>query len=102
MSGLADATIRATASCAGKTLLTSEGLGWTSLLVRIRELAVSMDDFEPPATPDPRIVLLLNKTAFIEQFSEGKWRGTHYRKGTGFIHAPGSRCEFPPVRRPSK
>jgi hypothetical protein len=94
MSGLADATIRATASCAGKTL--------TSLLVRIRELAVSMDDFETPATPDPRIVLLLNKTAFIEQFSEGKWRGTHYRKGTGFIHAPGSRCEFPPVRRPSK
>jgi AraC family transcriptional regulator len=91
MSGIAEATIRATASCAGKTLLTSEGLGWTSLLVRISELAVSMDDFETPATPDPRIVLVLDKPAFIQQLSQGKWRGTHYRKGMGFIHPPGTR-----------
>ena len=91
MSGLAEATIRATVSCPGKTLLTSEGLGWTSLLVRVSELDVLMDDFETPATPDPRIVLVLNKTALIEQFSEGKWRGTHYRKGMCCIHPPGSR-----------
>ena len=60
MSCLAEGTFRATAYCAGKTLLTSEGLGWTSLLVRISEFAAAMDAFETPATPDPRIVLLLN------------------------------------------
>lgn len=43
MSGLAEATIRATRSCPGKMLLTSEGLGWTSLLVRITEFADSVD-----------------------------------------------------------
>jgi AraC family transcriptional regulator len=91
MSGFAEATIRAAASCPGKTLLTSEGLGWTSLLVRVTEFPASMDAFETPATPDPRIVLLLSKTAFIEQFSQGKWRGTHYSKGTGLVYPPGSR-----------
>jgi AraC family transcriptional regulator len=89
MSGLAGATIRA--SCPGKMLLTSEGLGWTSLLVRITEFAVSVDDFESPATPDPRLVVLLDKPVFIQQFSEGRWRGTHYRKGMGLIYPPGSR-----------
>src|ERR1700686_4888351 len=91
MSGFAEATIRAAASCAGKTLLTSEGLGWTSLLVRVTEFGALMDSFETPITPDPRIVLPLNKTASIEQFSRGKWRETHYGKGMGFIYPPGSR-----------
>ena len=91
MSGFAEATIRATASCVGRTLLTSEGLGWTSLAVRIREFAASMDPFETPSTPDPRIMLLLNKTASIQQFSQGKWRGIHFGKGMGFIYPPGSR-----------
>jgi len=91
VSGFAEATIRATASCVGRTLLTSEGLGWTSLAVRIREFAASMDPFETPSTPDPRIMLLLNKTASIQQFSQGKWRGIHFGKGMGFIYPPGSR-----------
>jgi hypothetical protein len=90
VSGFAEATIRATASCAGKTLLTSDGLGWTSLLVRITEFAALMDPFETVAIPDPRIVLLLNN-ASIQQFSQGRWRGTHYGKGMGFTYPPGSR-----------
>jgi AraC family transcriptional regulator len=94
VSGFAEATIRATASCVGKTLLTSEGLGWTSLVVRIREFATAMDPFETPATPDPRIVLLLNKTAPIQQFSHGRWRETHFSKGMGFIYPPGSTCRL--------
>ena len=91
MSGFAEATIRATASCGGKTLLTSEGLGWTSLLVRVTEFGASMDPFETAATPDPRIVLLLNKSVSIQQFSQGRWRATHYGKGMGFIYPPGHR-----------
>ena len=91
MSGLAEATIRAAGSCPGKTVLGSEGLGWTSLRVNFTEFAASIDAFETLATPDPRIVLFLNKTAFIQQFSQGRWRGTHYGKGMGFIYQPGSR-----------
>ena len=91
MSGLAEATIRATASCPGKTLLGSEGLGWTSLLVHITEFAASIGPLETDATPDPRMVLFLNKNAFIQQFSQGRWRGSHYGKGMGYISPPGTR-----------
>ena len=91
MSGLSEVTIRAIRSCPGKTVLGSEGLGWTSLRVNFTEFAASIDAFETLATPDPRIVLFLNKTAFIQQFSQGRWRGTHYGKGMGFIYQPGSR-----------
>jgi hypothetical protein len=59
VSCFAEGTFRATASCAGKRLLTSEGLGWASLLMRISEFAASMNAFEPLPTSDPRIVLLL-------------------------------------------
>jgi AraC family transcriptional regulator len=91
VSGFPEATIRATTSCAGKMLLTSEGLGWTSLLVRVREFGASMDSFETVKTPDPRIVIFLNKTASIQEFSRGKWRETRYGKGMGFIDPPGHR-----------
>ena len=90
MSCLAEGTFRATAYCAGKTLLTSEGLGWTSLLVRISEFAASMDAFETPATPDPRIVLLLNNAG--EQPTPKK----NTREDLGDGH---STCEFPSARR---
>jgi AraC family transcriptional regulator len=91
VSGFAEATIRAAAACAGKALLTSEGLGWTSLLVRVTEFGESMDSFETAATPDPRIVLLLSKSVSIQQFSQGKWRPTHSGNGMGFIYPPGHR-----------
>jgi hypothetical protein len=91
MSGLAEITIRATQSCPGKTVLGSEGLGWTSLLVHITEFAASIGSLETDATPDPRMVLFLNKSAFIQQFSQGRWRGIHYGKGMGFISPPGTR-----------
>ena len=93
MSGIAEATMRATAYCAGKTLLTSEGLGWTSLLVRISEFAASMDAFETPATPDPRIVLLLNNAG--EQPTSKKNTREDFSDGH-------SSCEFRPARRPAK
>jgi AraC family transcriptional regulator len=91
MSGLAEITIRATQSCPGKTVLGSEGLGWTSLLVHITEFAPSIGPLETDATPDPRMVLFLNKSASIQQFSQGRWRGIHYGKGMGFISPPGIR-----------
>jgi hypothetical protein len=93
VSGITEATIRATAYCAGKTLLTREGLGWTSLLVRISEFAASMDAFETPATPDPRIVLLLKNAG--EQPTPKK----NTREDLGDGH---STCEFPSARRRSK
>src|ERR1700722_10188365 len=89
MSGLAEATIRANASFPGKTLLTSEGLGWTSLLVQVYELPSSMDPFETLAIPDPKIVLLLNKTTAVQQFTQGTWKETQYGKGMGCVYPPG-------------
>jgi len=93
MSGLAEATIRAARYCPGKTLLTNAGLGWTSLRVNFTECAASIDPFETLATPDPRMVLFLNKTAFIQHFSQGRWRGLPE------VH---STRELPPARRRSK
>lgn len=37
------------------------------------------------------MVLFLNKNAFIQQFSQGRWRGSHYGKGMGYISPPGTR-----------
>jgi hypothetical protein len=37
------------------------------------------------------MVLFLNKSAFIQQFSQGRWRGSHYGKGMGYISPPGTR-----------
>jgi len=87
MSGLAEATIRATASCPGKTLLGSEGLGWTSLLVHITEFAASIGPLETDATPDPRMVLFLNNNAFVQQFSQGGGGDLTMAKGWAtFLH----------------
>jgi AraC family transcriptional regulator len=89
VSGIAEVTIRANASLPGKTLLTSEGLGWTSLLVHVIELPSSMDPFETLAIPDPKIVLLLNKTTAVQQFTQGTWKETQYGKGMGSVCPPG-------------
>jgi AraC family transcriptional regulator len=59
--------------------------------VHITEFAPSIGPLETDATPDPRMVLFLNKSAFIQQFSQGRWRGIHYGKGMGFISPPGTR-----------
>ena len=91
MSGLSEITVRAIRTCPGKTVLGSEGLGWTSLLVHITEFAASIEPLETDATPDPRMVLFLNKNAFIQQFSQGRWRGSHYGEGMGYISPPGTR-----------
>jgi hypothetical protein len=95
VSSFAESTIRATASCAGKTLLTSEGLGWTLLLVRTSEFAASMDGFETRATPDPRIVLFLDSTVWASEQPTSKINTWELPE----VH---STREFPPARRPSK
>jgi AraC family transcriptional regulator len=59
--------------------------------VHITEFAASIGPLETDATPDPRMVLFLNKNAFIQQFSQGRWRGSHYGKGMGYISPPGTR-----------
>jgi AraC family transcriptional regulator len=59
--------------------------------VHITEFAASIGPLETDATPDPRMVLFLNNNAFVQQFSQGRWRGSHYGKGMGYISPPGTR-----------
>ena len=51
--------------------------------LRIVEVAPFPDPVELPTFPDPSITLVLNRHFRIDTFSEGRWRGTKYTKGTG-------------------
>jgi AraC family transcriptional regulator len=57
--------------------------GRRSLFLRIVEVAPCLDPIEAPAFPDPAITLVLNRSIRIDTFSEGRWRGTKYTRGTG-------------------
>jgi AraC family transcriptional regulator len=57
--------------------------GRRSLCLRIVEVAPYLDPVELPTFPDPAITLVLNRGFRIDTFSEGRWRGTKYTRGTG-------------------
>jgi AraC family transcriptional regulator len=54
-----------------------------SLCLRIVEVAPYLDPVELPTFSDPAITLVLNRGFRIDTFSEGRWRGTKYTRGTG-------------------
>jgi AraC family transcriptional regulator len=53
------------------------------LCLRIVEVAPYLDPVELPTFSDPAITLVLNRGFRIDTFSEGRWRGTKYTRGTG-------------------
>jgi AraC family transcriptional regulator len=57
--------------------------GRRSLCLRIVEVAPYLDPVELPTFSDPAITLVLNRGFRIDTFSEGRWRGTKYTRGTG-------------------
>jgi len=69
--------------------LTSDSAGWRSLHVRINERGTHQDPLEIPALGDPAICLLLNRNFHMDLFSEGRWRGTKYPRGTGVLTPAG-------------
>jgi AraC family transcriptional regulator len=46
-------------------------------------VAPYLDPVELPTFSDPAITLVLNRRFRIDTFSEGRWRGTKYTRGTG-------------------
>ena len=70
-----------------KDALTSDSAGWRSLHLRIREWAPCVDSVEMTTFDDPGICLLLNRSFQVDLFSEGRWRGTQYTRGTGTFYA---------------
>lgn len=69
--------------------LTSDSAGWQSLHVRLRERGIYEDPFELPVLGDPAICLILNRNFQMDLFSEGRWRGIKYTKGTGVLTPAG-------------
>jgi AraC family transcriptional regulator len=69
-----------------KDSLTSDSAGWRSLHLRIREWAPCVDSVEMPTFGDPGICLLLNRSFPVDLFSEGRWRGIQYTRGTGVLY----------------
>jgi hypothetical protein len=65
--------------------LPGESDGWRSLYLRIIEVAPYLDTVELPTFSDPAITLVLNRSFRIDTFSEGRWRGTKYTRGTGKV-----------------
>ncbi len=63
--------------------LPGESDGRRSLCLRIVEVAPYLDPVELPTFSDPAITLVLNRGFRIDTFSEGRWRGTKYTRGTG-------------------
>jgi AraC family transcriptional regulator len=57
--------------------------GRRSLCLRVVEVAPYLDPVELPTFSDPAITLVLNRGFRIDTFSEGRWRGTRYARGTG-------------------
>ena len=69
--------------------LTSDSAGWRSLFLRITESARYTDPIETPTSANPSIRLLLNRNFQINYFSEGRWRGIKYTRGTGALTPAG-------------
>jgi len=69
-----------------KDALTSDSAGWRSLHLRIREWAPCVDSVEMPTFDDPGICLVLNRRFQVDLFSEGRWRGIQYTRGTGVLY----------------
>jgi AraC family transcriptional regulator len=63
--------------------LRADSDGRRSLCLRIVEVAPYLDPVELPTFSDPAITLVLNRGFRIDTFSEGRWRGTKYTRGTG-------------------
>ena len=63
--------------------LSGDSDGWRSLYLRIVEVAPYLDPVELPTFSDPAITLVLNRSFRIDTFSERRWRGTKYTRGTG-------------------
>src|SRR6202050_5642575 len=59
--------------------------GWRSLYLRIIEVAPYLDTVELPTFSDPGITLVLKRSFRMDTFSEGRWRGTKYTRGTGKV-----------------
>jgi AraC family transcriptional regulator len=73
-----------------RDLLTSNSANWRSLFLRVRELAAPYaDPVETPALQNPAICLFLNETCRVDHFSDGRWCGLDYAKGTGVLTPPG-------------
>jgi AraC family transcriptional regulator len=85
MSGLADNVNAVLPYVRYKDRLTSDSAGWQSLHVRIREWEPYVDSVEFPIFGDPGICLLLNRNFQVDLFSEGRWRGMQYTRGTGAL-----------------
>jgi AraC family transcriptional regulator len=71
--------------------LTSDSANWRSLSLRITELARYTDPLETPTSANPSILLLLNRNFQVDHFSDGRWRGIKYTKGTGALTPAGHR-----------
>ncbi len=67
----------------GRTVFSSRGAGWSSLLLEVFESSGSADAFETVPTPDQVIVLLSKGGYPIESFSSGSWKKADYRPGAG-------------------
>ena len=63
--------------------------GQRSLCLRIVEVTPYLDPVELPTFSDPAITLVLNRGFQIDTFSDGRWRGTKYTRGTGKLTPAG-------------
>jgi AraC family transcriptional regulator len=75
----------------GHRLVTSEGLGWASVLVEVLDQPVSAVEFTTPPTPDLLVVMGLRGQFRVESKSDGQWRSALYRRGTLGVTSPGNR-----------
>jgi AraC family transcriptional regulator len=74
----------------GHRLVTSEGLGWTSVLVEVIDQPAVAVEFTTPPTPDLLIVMGLRGQFRVESQSDGQWRSALYRRGTLGVTSPGN------------
>jgi AraC family transcriptional regulator len=73
----------------GHRLITSESLGWTSVLVEVLDQPGAAVEFTTPPTADLLVVMGLQGQFRVESRSDGRWRSAMYRRGTMGVTSPG-------------
>ena len=69
-------------------LLSSQKIGWTSLLLEHNRVTPSPETFEIAPTPDQTIVVQTRGEQHLESFRSGRWGHAYYRVGTAGLTQP--------------
>jgi AraC family transcriptional regulator len=83
-------SLQADRALPGERILSSEGLGWRTMLARTYRDPARAEQFSTAQSRDLLLVLVVSGTYTIESRGRGRWRRADYRAGAVGVTAPGN------------